>query len=70
VKADLVLLADRKARARARALGLGVTATVGALLMAQDLGIPVDVDRILDSLRASGFYLAPSVLAEIAARRG
>ena len=68
--ADLILLDDRKARARAKALGLSVTGTVGVLLIAQDLGLPVEVDRAIESLRANGFYLAPNVLAQIAARRG
>ena len=58
LKADLVVLDDRKGRIHAKAQGLRITGTVGILLTAAERG-SVDFEQALDKLLATGFRMSP-----------
>lgn len=57
-----VVLDDLAARRCARALGLPTTGTLGLVLLAKQHGRIASAREVLDSLRASGMYLADRVV--------
>ncbi|MBK7926662.1 MAG: DUF3368 domain-containing protein [Bryobacterales bacterium] len=54
--ADLVLIDEAEGRREAARLGIPMTGTLGVLRLAAERGM-IDVPRIVDGLRTSGFYL-------------
>lgn len=54
--ADLVLIDEAEGRREAARLGIPMTGTLGVLRLAAERGM-IDVPRVVDGLRISGFYL-------------
>lgn len=61
LNANLLLMDDRDGRTTALALGLPVVGTLGVLERADALQMISDLPRVLQELRASGFYLSDSL---------
>ena len=60
--ADMVLLDDKKARGIARDLGLKVMGTLGTLILAKKWGIMDDLDREINELVKTSFYLSQDLV--------
>ena len=58
VRADLILLDERRGRRAAQRLGLTIAGTLGVLIAAKDRGVLAHVRPMLDALRAdAGFWI-------------
>lgn len=64
MRANLVLLDDRKARTMAEFMGLNVSGTIGVLLQAHRRGLVRDLEQVLDELKAKGFHIGDRVYFE------
>lgn len=64
MRADLVLLDDRKARTIAEFMGLNVSGTIGVLIQAYGKGLVRDLEPVLDELKAQGFHIGDRVYSE------
>ena len=53
-----VLLDDRTARSKAKGMGLSVIGTIGILLVAQEVGVEIDIKRDLDLLIQHNFRIS------------
>jgi predicted nucleic acid-binding protein len=60
----LILIDERKGRAVARERGLRVRGTLGVLVEARRAGHLVSLRSALDELRAQGFRVASTLIAE------
>lgn len=60
-----VLIDERLARASAQALGLPVIGTLGLLVRARQDGLIGKLAPVLDTLVDSGYFLAPSLVAQV-----
>jgi len=71
LKADLLLIDDRRGRARASSLGFNTMGVVGVLLRAKRAGMISQVAPLLDRLRAElRFFISDVVRAEVLRRAG
>lgn len=68
LRADAVLIDERKGLRVAQQLGLFVTGTLGVLVLAADRGL-IQLQAALDALRQTTFRASPAMLAELARRR-
>lgn len=68
MKADLLLVDDKKARRLARARGLRLTGTLGVLELAATKGL-VDLEDAFARLRKTDFQISEDLLQEILSRR-
>jgi predicted nucleic acid-binding protein len=62
LRADIVLLDDRRARIEAERLGMPMTGTVGLLKQARERGVIPSVIPILTELRRLGFWCSDALL--------
>ncbi len=65
LRADLIIVDDRKARRWARTHGLPITGTAGIALRAKDKGLVSAVRPLLDGLIARGVYLGDPLYLEV-----
>lgn len=65
IRADLLLLDDRRARARAAGEGLRITGTIGILQLARDRGIVPAVAPLLEELQRRGFWISAELVERI-----
>jgi predicted nucleic acid-binding protein len=66
VKADLVLLDEKRGRQIANRLGLKVVGIIGILIEAKNRGLILLVKPVLDELMAkAGFWVSPAFYADI-----
>jgi predicted nucleic acid-binding protein len=63
-----VLLDDRAARTKAGLMGLAVTGTVGALLLARQAGVEIDLKEDLNLLIQHNFRFSHSLYQKLTAR--
>jgi predicted nucleic acid-binding protein len=71
LKADLLLIDDRRGRAHASRLGFATMGVVGVLLSAKQAGMISHVAPLLDRLRAElRFFISDVVRAEVLRRAG
>jgi hypothetical protein len=63
IKADVVLLDDRKARRAAQFLGVPLMGTVGVLRLALEAGKLEDWDGIIKKLEVHGFRISTRILS-------
>ena len=66
----ILILDDLKARKEAKRLGFRVTGTLGVLFAAKQRGVIPALKPHLETLQASGFRIAPSIIAELIALSG
>ena len=64
-----VLMDDRAARRKAVGMGLSVTGTIGVLLLAQQMGTPIDLRKALDRLIQHNFWIAPKLYERLTGAR-
>ncbi len=69
-QARLVIMDDRRGRRFARRLGFRVTGTVGLLVLAKKEGLLESVEPPLLELQENGFYLGPSLIADVLSAAG
>ena len=62
--ADLIIIDEKLGRRYAHRLGLTSTGTVGVLLRAKREGLIKSLKPLVETLRASGFYLADALVEE------
>ena len=65
LRADIVLLDDRRARVEAERLGMPMTGTVGLLKQARDRGMIPSVMPALAELRRLGFWCSDALIERI-----
>lgn len=65
LSASWVLLDDDLGRTQAHRLGLSVKGTVGVLVAAHQAGLIDDLKRVVDDLRADGFWLSDNLYRAI-----
>jgi predicted nucleic acid-binding protein len=70
LRADAILIDERRGRGVARGLGLVVVGTLGVLAGAKRLGAIERTAGIVEQLRAGGFWLADDVVADFLAAVG
>ena len=64
VKADIVVLDDKRARNIARRLGLRVIGTVGILILSMKQNLIDNIDVEVDKLLRTSFYLSQDVITK------
>ncbi len=64
VKADIVVLDDKRARNMARRLGLRVIGTVGILILSMKQNLIDNIDVEIDKLLRTSFYLSQDVITK------
>jgi predicted nucleic acid-binding protein len=65
IKADLIILDDRKARKLAEKEGLKVAGLLALLIMAKEKGIIERVKPIIDNLKRHSFFVGKDIYVEI-----
>ncbi len=70
LRADLVLMDERKGRLIARSLGLRVRGTLGVVLEAKRAGRLPSVQAALQALRAAGLWMSDELVKETLALAG
>ena len=65
IRADLLLIDERKGRSAARRLGLAVKGTLGVLLTARRRGLIGAVAPPIEELQRSGVYLSASLVEAV-----
>ena len=66
LKADVLLMDEKKGRSVARKFGIPVTGLLGILLEAKELGLLTEIKPLLEMLRVEiGFRIAPDLYALI-----
>lgn len=65
VRADLLLLDERRARGRAQREGLPITGTIGVLRLARDRGLVSAVAPLLVELQRLGFRVGAELVAQV-----
>lgn len=67
LKADLLIVDERKGRKEATKLGIKITGTLGVLLKAKKLGLISSIKPILDDLINSGFWVSSEIYQQVLA---
>ena len=70
LRAEQVVLDERRATRIARGEGLRVVGTLGVLLLAKSAGLVPAIRPDVAGLRATGFHLAPWLVADVLATAG
>jgi predicted nucleic acid-binding protein len=70
IKADLLLVDERRGRQIAREQGLEIIGVVGVLAVAREKGLIANVINALDQLITSGFYVSPEIRLQVLRRVG
>ncbi len=70
LRAEQIVLDERRATRTARGAGLRVVGTLGVLLLAKSQGVVPAVKPMVDDLLATGFHLAPWLVDDVLATAG
>lgn len=70
LKADLLIVDERKGRKEATKFGIPITGTLGVLLKAKQLGAISSIKPILDDLINSGFWVSSDIYQQVLALVG
>jgi predicted nucleic acid-binding protein len=62
IKADVILLDDKRARRAAKFMGLSLSGTIGVLRLALEEGRIEDWEKVLKELKTRGFWISEEVI--------